>query len=285
MERKTIEIEAMRPGISIPDYIRMDACGGSDLENMRRSPRYCKMMQDRDDEPSEARDFGTATHTTLLEPHRAPDSIGFLPEGFTARSKENKAHLAAMRDKYEVVLKHERMAELAAVTDSVAQHEYAQLLLDHPGACEMTGTVSHPSGGGLVKIRPDKLVPTLGTVLELKTTRATTQAEFEKQAWNLGYHRKASFVMAVLRWMKERGVIKDAYDTYAFLAIANTAPHEVGVFAMSSIVLEREEAEWQPHLERYFECHETNEWPGWTQGIEILEPPAWMRKNYEGGAL
>lgn len=281
MKRKAIKIQGLRPGLPMLDYLSIDACGGSDLEHMRRSPAYCKMMMDREDKPSEPRDFGTATHSLLLEPDTLESVVGFLPEGFTARSDANKSHLATMRGEYTVVLKHERKAELELILAGVKRCEAARaLLFESRGGAEMTGTVLDPDTGCMVKIRPDRLVPELRTVVEIKTTRAESEEEFEKQVWTMGYHRKASYVMAVLGWLHDGGFIKTRYDLYAFIGIANTGPHETCVKAVPSSVLEVEMAEWRPHLTRYAECHELGEWPGWSSDVGMLKAPAWERNKY-----
>lgn len=269
-ERKPIKIEALRPDIPMLDYLLLDAAGASDLENMRRSPAYCRMkMEDDFDDSSQAMEFGTAVHLAILEPARFKASCGFLPKGYDGRLKKFKGLYAQMKSNFEVVLRHEQEESIRMVLSQVAANPDAQHLVSKLTSTEMTCTVRDPKTGTMCKCRPDGLIGSAGILMDVKTTRKEDEDAFEYQAGQLGYHRKMAFYLDQLNWLSAvRGTPEFKYAV--ILAIANTPPHECMVLAIRDDVLDAGRLTYRPRLDRLAECVETGVWPGWDPGIRTM---------------
>jgi len=285
MERREL-IPAPRPGIydaPMEDYLRWDAFGNSDLNNMSRSPAYALDQRTVWTENTAATTFGIAVHARILEPERYTTIVGVLPEGLNLRTKDGRAQRDALYQSHEVVITKAVADEVEAAARSVFNHKAASVLVNAPGPVEQSVVVEDPVTGGLVKVRPDKLIPEKGVVVDVKTTRMTSERAFKRQSFQLGYDRKLSLYLWAMNQLHDLGFAAP-YTTGAILLVQNTAPYEPLVVVYKQRVLDAAAISWRRDLDRIVECAEANLWPGFTDTVEVLDYEDYMIAARESGA-
>ena len=284
MERKPL-VPARRPGIhaGVPmdEYLRWDAAGNSDLMNMKRSPAYANDQRTVVSEPSASTTFGIAVHARILQPEDYDRIVGVLPADLNLRTKDGRAHRDALYESHEVVISADVAKEVEACARSVFNHKAASVLVGANGPVEQSVIAEDPETGCPVKIRPDKLIPQKGVVLDVKTTRMPSEFAFTRQSFQLGYDRKLSFYLWVMNLLPALGPSPE-YHTGAVLLIQNTPPYEPLVVAYKTRVLEAARVSWRRDLTRFAECRDTNVWPGFTETVKVLDYEDWMIASREG---
>lgn len=263
-------------GIPMEEYLTMDAAGNSDLTNMHRSAAYCDYQRTQVSTMTPATSWGVALHARVLEPHLYETTVGILPEDTNLRTKDGRAFKAQLEGSREVVLTKAEGDRVELAAQSVFACPSANLLLNAQGPVEQTIVVADPLTGCPLKIRPDKLIPQKGIVLDLKTTRMPSQRAFTKQAFDLSYDRKMAFYRFV---MNQLGLIgpASAYEYGVVIAVQNTEPFETCVYAIGGETLEVADASWRQDLNLFAECRESGVWPAFSPEIQTLELPKWAR--------
>lgn len=284
----TVELLAPpRPGIyeavKMEEYLRWDAAGNSDLMNMKRSPAYAAWARTQYTPNGPSQAFGIALHARLLEPAQYEQIVGVLPDGLNLRTKAGRAERDALRETREVVLTVEESIEVEAAARAVLRHKAASALMLAPGPTERSVVVEDDVTGCPIKIRPDKLIPTKGIVIDLKTTRMVSERRFVSQAFDLGYDRKMSLYRHAMNQLARYGPSPE-YKTAVLVVVQNTRPYEPLVVAFKERVLTAAGVSWRRDLNRFAECREAGEWPGFTEDVEILDFKDWMIDARENDA-
>lgn len=264
-------------GLPMEEYLTMDAAGNSDLTNMHRSAAYCAYQRTQQSDMTPATSWGVALHARVLEPHLYEKTVGVLGEDVNLRTKDGRKFRDQLLANYEVVLSQAEADRVEEAAKSVFEHPSAATLLKARGPVEQTIVVHDPLTGCPMKIRPDKLIPQKGIVLDLKTTRMPSERAFAKQAFDLSYDRKMAFYRFV---MNQLGLIGPAsvYEYGVVIAVQNTEPFEVFVAAIGGETLEVADASWRKDMNLFAECRESGVWPKFSHEIKTLELPTWARK-------
>jgi exodeoxyribonuclease VIII len=240
----------------------------SDIRRLLRSPAHYKNPS-RMESPAMA--FGSLVHTFVLEPHIAEaryrtksDVDGRTKEGKAVRDWE--ASLAAQQG-----IEFVNRADYDAATSiaaSVRTHLGASALLAS-GLAEVSGTVEGFCNVN-VRIRPDYL--TDGHIIDLKTTVDGRSDAFSRSVMTFGYHIQAAFYVDVAQALD--GNKRDFY----WVAVEKEAPFAVAVYKASDAMLEYGRTQYKRAIELYKECASLDLWPAYSQQIQQLELPNWVKE-------
>lgn len=261
------------PGLTNEDYHRLKAVSPSQIKVLGRSPLHYFdqfLAEDREKrEPTPAMLMGTALHTAVLEPELWDSTIAVPPQSFDRRSKAGR-ELAAEFEREsagKVVLSPEDADQVRRMADAVRSHPAAGFLLELPGRREASYTWKDPATGLECKTRPDWHSEDRRIVVDVKTTRDASRAEFAKSIANLDYHVQAA-------WNQ------DAIGAEQFITIAveNTRPYAVAVYPASGGMIAAGMRRIEAAMLLLAECHASGRWPGYGDLVaEPIELPGWCR--------
>lgn len=153
----------------------------------------------------------------------------------------------------------------AAIVASIKRHPIAMQLLFGPGTIHEK-SIAWEMHGRKRRSTPD--VRGDFHVVELKTTRCAEVAKFTRDAGYRGYH--AQLADQCLAIEHETG--KRPSEVY-IVAVETVRPYVVQVLQVSDYTLGKGERLVVGWMARLLEAERTNQWPGYSEGIEMLDIP------------
>ena len=239
----------------------------TDIRRILRSPAHYKNPQIID---SPALAFGSLAHAFVLLP--ADAEARYRPRAdVDGRTKEGKA----VRD-WEASLAAQQGIQFVSRADYDAAVSIASSIRTHLGASSLfTSGVAEVSGilDGFcdinVRIKPD--YRTDGYIVDLKSCVDARPDPFVRSVVNFGYDVQAALYVDVAQAID--GKKRDFY----WVAVEKDAPYAVAVYKASDEMLERGRQQYIKAIELYRECAALDLWPAYSQQVQTLELPGWLR--------
>lgn len=240
----------------------------TDIRRLLRSPAHFKNPTPVD---TAATRFGTLVHAFVLLPHVA--EARYRPRAdVDGRTKEGKA----VRD-WEASLTAQQGIQFVNRADYDAAVSIATSVRSHLGATSLlAGGVAEISGviDGFcdvnARIRPDYL--TDGHIVDLKTCQDARPDAFVRSVVNYGYEVQAAYYLDVAE------AIDGKKRKFYWCAVEKDAPYAVTVYEASDAMIERGRAQYKRAIELYLECAALDLWPAYSQQIQQLELPGWIKE-------
>ena len=274
--------------ITNEDYHADPAASKSSLSDFSHTPKKFKINRQIIKKSSPVFDLGTAAHAAILEPEKYWDMIAVPPAKLLAKNgamstKAAKEWKAQKESEGKVVIKQDFQDKVEAMAENVLErpeHSEARALLTG-GVAELSGFWEETEFGApfFLKVRPDYL-PGGNLVVDLKTDLDASPVAFGRKAYNLKYHWSA--------WLTCRGLeylTGEKHDKYFFVVVEKEIPFDVAVYQVPDYMFEIARRELTPILERYSQCLETDEWPGYENKRLMLDFPGWALRALDDGAL
>lgn len=240
----------------------------SDIRRLLRSPAHFRNPAKME---SAAMAFGTLVHTFVLEPHVAEARYRTRAD-VDGRTKEGKA----VRD-WEQSLTAQQGVQFISRSDYDAAVSIATSVRTHLGATSLlTGGMAEVSGtadnfcGINARIRPDYL--TDGHIVDLKTCVDARGDAFVRSVLNYGYDVQAAYYLDVAE------AIDGKKRKFYWVAVEKDTPFAVSVYEASDAMIERGRAQYKRAIELYLECATYDVWPAYSQQIQQLELPGWIKE-------
>ena len=240
----------------------------SDIRRLLRSPAHYKNPT-RIESPAMA--FGTLVHTFVLEPHVAEARYRTRAD-VDGRTKEGKA----VRD-WEASLATQQGIQFVGRADYDAAVSIASAVRTHLGCSSiMSGGLAEVSCvlDGFcdvnVRIRPDYL--TDRHIVDLKTCVDGRSDAFSRSVMTFGYAIQAAFYVDVA--LAFDGQKRDFY----WVAVEKEAPFAVAVYKASDAMLQYGRAQYLKAIELYKECAAMDLWPAYSQQVQTLDLPGWIKE-------
>lgn len=266
-------------GLPDVEYHAVDAASASRLNAMARSPAHCRA---RIDEPldTDALLLGSATHSRILQPELFESRYMIGPQ-VDLRTKAGQAawadaEILAQRSGRRLVrLKDPEQIE--AMARAVASHPAGNALIRATEAIEASVFWVDERTGVRCKMRMDGWCPGLGggTIVDLKTTIDAGPEEFGRSAYSLGYWRQAAMYM---RGVRALGL---PVRNFVLLAVEKQPPYAVACYRMTDELVEAGSLAIDLLLDQYATCVRDGVWPGYSEEIEDLRLPGWLRAKLE----
>ena len=261
------------PGLTNEDYHRLKAVSPSQIKVLGRSPLHYFdqfLAEDREKrEPTPAMLMGTALHTAVLEPELWDSTIAVPPQSFDRRTKAGR-ELAAEFEREsagKIVLSPEDAYEVLRMADAVRKHPAAGFILDLPGKREASYTWTDEATRLECKTRPDWHSEDCRIVVDVKTCRDASRAEFAKAIANLDYHVQAAWNVSAI-----------GAEQFITIAVENTRPYAVAVYPASGALIAAGMRRVEAAMTLLAECHASGRWPGYGELVqEPIELPGWCR--------
>jgi len=196
--------------LSNEEYHKIEALSASGLKMMAKSFRlyYLKHALLRTYSP--ALDMGTALHEAVLEPERF--DIDNYPEITAAQSNSLRCMINNTNVMFGYILNH-------------TENEASFLCEDKELEVKR-------------KIRVDAYDRAKGIVYDLKSTRHGTPKQFEREAYELGYHIQAAWNLDTLKFMGLPA------KHFAFLVTPSISPFEPYAYVVTKELLEEGRAQY-----------------------------------------
>jgi hypothetical protein len=230
-------------------------------------------------EPTAAMLLGTAVHTLVLEPDTFAERYIAAPEGIDRRYKAGKelwAEWEAQAAGREVLSRAD--ADLVqAMALAVRSHPAAAYLLGLPGKAETTHMWTDEATGLECKCRPDWLLDDGSLIVDLKTTEDASPAGFSKSIANFRYHVQASWYLDGL----ERATGRRP-EQFIFICVEKRPPHAVAVYAADAEMVAAGQVTAARDMLLLAECRDADYWPAYSDQIETISLPPWMRPRADG---
>lgn len=260
-------------GLTNEAYHALPAVSPSRLKVLARSPLHYYdqwVAPDREvRQPTAAMQLGTALHTAVLEPELWDATVAVLPQAFDRRTKVGRELAAAFEAEAEgrIVLTPEDAAQVRAMADAVRSHPASRFLLDLAGRREASYTWTDQGTGIACKCRPDWHSMDRRIVVDVKTTRDASRAEFSRSIAGFDYHLQAAWNLRALE-----------AETFLTIAVESARPFAVAVYPASGAMIAAGERRIRAALELLAECERTGQWPGYGDLVgEPIELPAWCK--------
>ena len=251
------------------EYDAIDAINWSSLKYMAESPAKYKYMLSHKREDTPALAFGRAVHTLAFEPELFNAEIAI----WDGERRQGKAW-ADFKDANagKTIFKSSEIDDAMAIACAVRAHTIVKPYLEDADAEFEHSVVWDDANTGLrCKARPDWIVPSMRTLIDLKTAISIDGRRFGAAAARYMYHCQMAHYTAGIHaargWMPEKILL---------IAAEKSAPYDVGVFEIDSDALWYATDEVSRLLNRVAECRQADSWPGRYTEPQALQLPAWV---------
>lgn len=265
------------------DYHRHAAVSKSHLDLIARSPlHYWARYIDPnrvEPEPTPAMAIGSAVHTHVLELDQWDARYVTCPDGIDRRTKMGKAEWEAftVASTGRTVLSKADAQLVMKMGHAVWSHPAAAMLLNLPGQAETTHMWIDRTTGLECKCRPDWMTTDGSLVVDLKTTEDASPAGFRKSIGSWRYHVQSAWYLHGLEQATGHRP-----DQFIFICVEKKPPHAVAVYAADSEMIGIGYDTAMRDLQRLAECKAAASWPGYSEQVEIIGLPGWMRPRPDG---
>lgn len=260
--------------IEMSVYRNADGLANSELQMFNKNSSNYVWNKTAPSDPTKAgaADFGTALHTSLLEPELFDDLViisstkGRTASAFVDLQKNNPDS---------IVLTDAEDDQIKLMTDSANCHPMFKRILDAKGPCEGSIFVDDPRTGLRLKIRPDKIIDSCSPPIfnDIKSTKDIddwrNSAIWKNPLFDMGYGFTAAYYMYV-------GSIHYGVEmkTYNFCVVSKSA--SLGRYPVSVFTISKEQCIeygfWQgmlDALDHFKGCQEKNKWIAYEQFPEF----------------
>ena len=263
------------PGISFTDYQAIDAVNNGLLKDWAYTSAEARLRTLRPKEPSAAFRTGDACHVAVFEPKRFAREYARSPK-YNLRTNAGKASAAAWRESHPdyAALLPDEYDMATGMRGSVWAHPLASQLLKGNGQNEVTVIWNDSVTGLLCKGRLDRLTSYQGytMIVDLKTCKEheASVEEFPKVIGRFHYFQQAALYLDGLN------VLAPHDRRFVFLAVEKVPPYLVAHHELDPSDINEGRARYRAAMEKYIKAQETQEYPGYSVGIEGITMPKYF---------
>lgn len=270
-----------RPGVYAIDEATYHAHAALSSTGARTLANDCPAVFDyqrhHPQAPKQEFDLGSAAHklvlgagpeiTAVAGPVHAPNEW---------RTDESKKAVAAARAKGQIPLKPRDFDTVMAMAEAMRRHPDADEVFAPGGSAEQSLFWTDFETGVFCRARPDWIG---NGITDYKSTTDVSIPHLQKVIAERGYHQQADWYLS---GAVDRDLIRsDAPFRLVFQA--KTAPYLVTIVELDDIALQIGRDLNRYALDTFRNCTAAGNWPGYTQGIEVIGLPAWTeRRHFEG---
>jgi len=265
------------------DYHAHPAISKSHLDQVARSPlHYWADFLDPNRQPREATPamaIGTAVHTHVLELGQWDSRYAIAPESIDRRTKMGKAEWEVFTTAAtgRTVLSRADAELVMRMGHAVYSHPAAAYLLGLPGKAETTHMWHDEISGLQCKCRPDWLLNDGSMIVDLKTTEDASPKAFQQSIAKWRYHVQAAWYLYGI----EKATGKRP-EQFIFIAVEKKPPYACAVYVADAQMIEIGAQTARADLDKLNVCKAANYWPGYSDQVEVINLPPWMRPKTDG---
>jgi hypothetical protein len=234
-------------------------------------PALFRYYQDHPRPSKRAYDFGHVVHGLVLGdgPQIVPiDADDWRTKD--ARAQRDEAYAAG-----QVPILHSEYTEADACAASVLAHPAAAKLF-REGVAEKSLFWEDKETGVRLRGRLDWINTRLGLAVDLKTAVSADNDAFSRVAAAYGYHRQAVHYLEGLI----RCGIADT-PAFVFVVVEKTPPYLVNVIQLDAEAERIGRKQIREAIDIYKRCVDTDTWPGYSTGVELVGLPIYYQRQHE----
>ena len=230
-------------------------------------------------EPTPAMAIGSAVHTHVLELDQWDAQYVVAPAGIDRRTKVGKAEWDVFQTAIgtRTVISREDADLVMRIGRSVLSHPAAAYLLGLPGKAETTHMWVDEATGLQCKCRPDWLLDDGSMIVDLKTTEDASPRGFQKSIAQWRYHCQASWYLDGLQHATGKRP-----EQFVFIAVEKKPPYACAVYVADQQMIEIGRETARRDLDKLNLCKAADYWPGYSDQLEVINLPPWMRPKADG---
>lgn len=217
---------------------------------------------------TKAKDFGTAAHTAILEPHLFEKAYCVAPPG-SKNSNVYKDKALYLVNQGFTLLSQDEYDAVRWIRDEAERHPLVRTLRAD-AVMEQSAYWIDEETGELCRCRPDVYSRKHRLIGDIKTSRSADANSFARDVANYGYHVQEPFYSD--GWQAAGG---GDVDGFAFIVIEKEPPYLFAVYELDPDSVEEGRQIARTALKIYAECRKTNTWPGYADKVQQLSLPKW----------
>lgn len=264
------------------EYDNIDAVNFSSLKHILTSPAhyqdYLKQKLETKDkkqteEELERYAVGTITHGKVLEGVDLISEFAVKPEKMTFASTEGKIWKAQQT---KPIISQAQADAARFMSDAVANDKQAAAILR---SCKERESVTR---GEIAGVACKALLDCWGfdadgiaVIPDLKTTVDTSPEGFAKSVAKFSYDMQCHFY----RTLKAQELGSATLPMWLWITVENTRPWAVQCYAPDHEAMECGRRKVEKAITRLKQARETNEWPAYGGGIQVLSLPKWATRE------
>lgn len=253
--------------LTFGQYTQMEGLNQSKLALFKKCPQKFKCLSKAEREDTDALKIGRAIHTAVFQPELFNGEFLCLPDIDRRTSKGREEYAAIVTaNPSKTILKKDEFNRALEIATEVRSNRHVIRLIENAHA-EMSVQWTDSASGIVCKARLDSFNEELGTVVDLKTTTDASPRGFQRKLYTYGYNRQAAWYLESLRAHNEPA------HHFVFIAVEKEPPYCLGIYRLSDEAIRLSRLENEILLRRYAECMRTDNWPGYTDGIEDISIP------------
>jgi hypothetical protein len=209
-------------------------------------------------------DIGTAAHYAILEPDTFEQRVLRGPD-VRRNTKEWKAFTDMCAHAQAIGLKGEDYDGVIAIRDLA--HTIPELDTMRTGnvIVEQSAYATDEEYKVEVKTRPDMFNTDTRIMLDVKNMASASAFSFQKSIGAYGYHMQHAAYVDI--WQQATGLEVEAFF---FVVFEKSKPPAVQLFELSPSAIAEGHAIYRKALERWAQCSEADEWPGYPGGVQQI---------------
>jgi hypothetical protein len=262
------------------DPVEGGSLSSSGARKILQSPAKFRWERDHGRAPKKAWDIGHAAHKVVLG--AGPELVLFPGTGKNPEAwqrDDDIAAVAALRAEGKVPLKPSDWDTVHAMADAIRRHPLAARLFE-PAGGEPEQTLvwlDEPTGvwrRAMLDWRRGRVI------VDYKSAASASRAAFTKAVGNFGYHQQDPYYRDGVAAL---GLADD--PAFLFVVQEKDPPYLVAVYDIDDEDLRIGRERNRRALEMYRDCTESGLWPGYSNDIETIALPSWVRRQDEGAYL
>lgn len=266
--------------VAMANYLKINAASNTALRWLKKSPAHMKAYIEEPPTFVDPESVGSALHCLVLEGEKA----------FHARYRRGPGddkRLAAWKEadrhcpQGATLLKESAWKAVHKMAENVYEHPAARLALTGITATELTGVWIDEASGVRCKLRTDAVNPSVGAIVDLKTTRDAAERSFSRAIFDYGYHRQGALYRRGMRAL-------DPGTEWVYpiiVAVEKDPPFAVAVYRIMEEAIEAGDEEIDRLLPIYKECAENGHWPAYSETFRDITLPPWTWRQLEDERL
>lgn len=254
-----------------------DALSCSMMKPLLISPAHFQASLATYGTSSPAKDFGSALHVLLLQPHLAGQELAVFSGTASTRSNEFKEFVASHPEK--LTLDEPTFALAGRVVTKIKETPYKGRQIGRfieESIPEATIYFTEPTTGLRMRVRLDAYHPDIS--FDLKSTRHAIMRAFARDAVDFHYDFQA-FMYSLARAMYEG---RTEPQPFVFIATENTAPHSVSTFTAGPAFMENGLRKFQACAAAFKACTAAGLWPDLGRD-DVIDLEPWQQYSDQQG--
>lgn len=248
-------------GVPFAEYCEWDAVNISKLSPIATSPKHFHAQPTKLD--TESLVIGRAAHSATFELNRFALNYTVWRGGIR-RGKKWDAFVEANADKS--ILNEKEYLLAMVIRLSVLGHPISAPILEGKGSGEVSICWRDYDTKILCKGRLDWLPASRVTIYDLKTARSIDPRVFARACNTYNYYVRAAFYCDGL------ATLTHDRPHFEFIAVENTPPHDVAVYAAPRLALQYGRQTYKEWLHLLADCQKHDTWPGIAEDAIVEQP-------------